>query len=73
MLVFITGPMVVGATTWDRDAGHTFHSDLHVVPAWLVGVLKPYQAAQRDKPGCMPQCGCDMAQYSNTSQYYDIA
>ena len=36
MLVFITGPMVVGATTWDRDAGHTFHSDLHVVP-WLVG------------------------------------
>ena len=47
MLVFITGPMVVGATTWDRDAGHTFHSDLHVVP-WLVGVLKPDQTPQRD-------------------------
>ena len=36
MLVFITGPMVVGATTWDWDVGHTFRSDPHVVPR-LVG------------------------------------
>ena len=36
MLVWITGPTVVGATTCDRDVGHTFHSDPHVVPR-LVG------------------------------------
>ena len=46
MLVFITGPMVVGATTCDRDVGHTFHFDLHVVPR----LVNHVERAPSEKP-----------------------